>query len=678
MTSLYDKTAYLKTQDVGTILTRSYQLAEYSWNTTQTEGTSLGSIRMPSTLHALAWPKNILGAYKYFRCKAVELSFRVQSTPMHQGCLAISYVFNEQVGDTTTFRGIYGRRRNNRPTLLSPMPGNSAIVRIPWNNPEQWARVSDISNDTFNIGVCDIDIMVPLRSVAPVVADVKITVFANFIDPEVAGPTLYVAQSAQALDALSKAASGTMDTITKIAKPVEEAISLASSVVSSAALVLDKPSSADAPTRIGHSFGQGQMDINGVATEVVFGAAQSSSLSQQAGVMGDSVPNPSLGSLLRTPGYHGQVDFHAANTSTWWSVTPVITPTLGSNKYAPPYLTYFSMPFAYWRGSITYQVFFYCSSFTSARFRITWIPNHNGASVLTNQQGNIMSRVVEVRGDTHTTVTVPYAKPELWSDIQELGEAVSYVEMNNGTLQIDRISVSSIVTDPYITAVVYAHGGPDFEVGRYSPQMFETSTVTAQQRRQFVVQGEEMDAPSNFVWDYADVSHPIYESSAISVGGYAQSEVYSDFCSLLKRFHKVYFDGATGNVSLPPITPLEDWSRDPITLLSCCFRYWRGGLRCMLLRPSNSANTVVTVLGDHAMFVRDNTGSFDLNVPFCIPYYDNTPFRKTGYESVPKTIVTASEPEAGTTTWAAQWCFADDVGVSGLFSPMILLVTTNP
>jgi hypothetical protein len=630
-----------------------------------------------------------MDGYMYFRCKYVEISFRIQSTSMHQGVLNISHVFNEDWDEVDSFRASPDRRRNNRPILLSAMPGTTQILRLPWNNPTQWARIPDIAavpNDHFNIGVVDLDVISRLRSVAPVAENVKVLVFASFIDPEVAGPSIYHAEGkgkgkpsgkssvGSVAETVSKAASGVVDFATTIVDTVETGVELASSLIPLAMLVLDKPTDGQAAAPTYDAYGSGQLNIEGVANEVTLGASQLSMLSQQQGVMGPGVPNPSLKACLATPGYLLAHDFSDSLLRKHWFVTPYAFAPVDGTHFAPTFLNYFSLPFQFWRGSITYQVFFFCSNFTSARFRLTWSPFHTAAVPILNQTGNIMSKVVEVRGDTHTTVTVPYAKPELWSTIQKAGDLIDHRTQDNGVFQIDRMSISSVAVDPIVSMLVYAHAGPDYQVGRYVTEIFQTSNVSSQTKRRFVSEGEGDEKLCAAVWEYAEVSDPITTSVGIEVSGFAQSESYEDLCSLFKRFHQTTFYGSGTPATLPPSLDNHlGGSNSPVLALLNCFRYFRGGIRAQFIRDATGANSTMTIQSSKGVFVHGNPGTFGAVFRVKMPWFGPIPFRKTELNITlgqPVTVLT-------TGTCVLLWAFSDDIGVSGLFSPPLLHVTIN-
>jgi hypothetical protein len=693
-TSLFSLTQYLASQDVSTVLSRSYQVAEFQWTAAQTPGTVVTpNLNFPVELWNQTWVKNVLASYTYFRCSGVKVAFRIQSTSMHQGCLNISQVFNEPAGSYDTKNGSYLRRRNNRPVLFSAMPGNSQVVEIPWNNPEQWCRIVEIAGNLFNIGTISVDVISQLKSVAAVQLNAVVSVYASFIDPEVAGPSVYIAQGANKevkskgkskssgnpiSEAVNLASNSVTEVINSISKPLEAATSLISSALPLAALVLDKPPDLTAPTPVYSKPGMGQLTITGSCPEVVLGSTGTSMLTQQEGSMGPGVPNPNLYSIMRTPAYLNQQVFNATTPTFAINVTPKAFALAGSDN-APTFCAYFCQPFAYWRGSLTYQLFFIASAFTSARIRVTWTPEAANPVVIAGQQGNIISRVIEIRGDTHSAVTVPYAKPELWSELWETGGTVNAKTQENGVLQFDIISISGIAASPSFEMLVYQHAGPDFQVGRYSPKLFQTSTVTGQVRRFYVAEGsnEETGFQAS-VWEYSDVHKPIIDSVGLEVSGYAQSEEYADIASLLKRFHRTTFGNSPGTGSFfPPVSGVYlDGSRDPVSLMANCFRYYRGGIRLQYVRNSTAANKHLYLFTDNDISMDVNQGTVDTTIRVNIPWFSPYPFVKKNI-TLPGASQFGVVTEAGETPGILLWAFADDVGVSALFSPPILRSVVN-
>lgn len=678
-TTLYQKTNYLASQDVSEILHRSYQVSKFNWTTVNARASSLLVLRAPHVVLAQSWVANVLKAYAFFRCSGVEFTFKIQSTSMHQGALMITHVFNEAAVDPDTFRGSFERRLNNRPLLFSAMPGNSQSLTIPWNNPVQWAPVDDALNDSFNMGVIDVDVLCPLSLASTTALDVEITVFATLIDPEVMGPVPYILQGNDdpIQESISKVTSGVEDFASSAASTAASVVSLASSLAPMASLVLDKPPTVSTAQPVVRQFGPSQLQTTGVDDVKVMGVSQTSYLTQQKGVMGDDVPNPTLRGVLQTPGHLFDEFLTETTPQFGWYVDPITySKPLTIPRYSLPFLAYGSLPFSYWRGSITYQIFFFASTFVSARVRLTWIPRATGLTDLTvggPQQGNVISKVVEIRGDTHTTVTIPYAKPELWSVIRNPEESATQDRVN-GFFQMDLISISSIGPSPKVNFVAYTHAGPDYSVAGFQEYLVPSNYY-------FMQGAEEEKGVSAAVWEYSTVHDPIIESTGLEVGGYAQPEMYEDVCTLLKRPHYLsVVSGINAQQPLPPIRGInlvDNGSRDPTSFLMSMFRYWRGSVNLYVIRKATEANKPwefqypIEKTGTGNLTVIDNPGTFDLTARFNLPWFSQYPFARTS-KTTARVAGVIPDP---TTVDSMLYSMGDDVGLSGLFSPPIMTTT---
>lgn len=445
-----------------------------------------------------------------------------------------------------------------------------------------------------------------------------------------------------------------------------------------------------------NAFGLGQLSLEGTAPETTMGGGQLVTLTQQSGVMGPEVPNPNLYALMATPAFLTSVQFQEGaiiRHSEFVAPSRRCTKTPSTIIHScPTFLSYFSMPFKYWRGSISYQLFFFCSNFTSARFRVTWTPEQGDPVDIDGQQGNIMSKVIEVSGDTHSTITVPYAKPELWTLMSKGNHAHvladSYGTGMNGNIQIDLMSISSVSSSPVVNLAIYTHAGPDFQVGRYTPDVFNATIISGDRTAIFRSEGSESGSPpSASVWDYATIADPIAIGSGLDVSGYSQSEKYSDLCSLMKRFHRVvpFPNPLIGHdVVLPPKQDnFQDGSRDATVHFLSCFKYWRGGLRVQAMRTVDAANQLTTLATSDAIQLIGNPGTYGLTIRVKMPWYHETPFEIV--EATNTYTQTFTYLDAANSLPFFLWAFADDVGVSGLFSPPIFhleivpaLVTTSP
>lgn len=142
-----------------------------------------------------------------------------------------------------------------------------------------------------------------------------------------------------------------------------------------------------------------------------------------------------LSRVCSTPGLVKTFDILPAWTANtqccaMW-VTPLSVQCTRSGSIGPPDervitiahtpLSYCSVAFNKWRGAIRYLIQIVASSMHTGSIRITWIPNIDGTDdswpVSNEAFDNCISKVVEIKGTTEVSFTVPYQKSQHWSMI---------------------------------------------------------------------------------------------------------------------------------------------------------------------------------------------------------------------------------------------------------------------
>jgi hypothetical protein len=332
-------------------------------------------------------------------------------------------------------------------------------------------------------------------------------------------------------------------------------------------------------------------------------------------------------------------------------VTALMVHPIDPNVQTMDYLKFTSLHFRYWRGSIKFLLSFYTSVFISARFKISVMFSSGGAP--DPNDGDIVSEIIDVKGDTHHEVTIPYLWPTLWRPVTPVGI------INYPYLFIEPISPivgSSVVTDPLVYLVVWRAAGEDFQLNQVVP--FRSPT-----------EGIEKIVSHSASMHSAGAEKTIHKS----VDKVATCQM--DPRAIFKRTFRPIINGCSftkefGVVSGEQVTSLKDLIRRYVTnhdasfstypvpdlngpyhSLSRMFKYWRGSRRIkvgilQVDTPANNFNALFPSAYPPTVPISTDAGvgttvTFADKWPWLeaeIPWYSTLPFVPTVFSSTPVTI----------------------------------------
>lgn len=155
-----------------------------------------------------------------------------------------------------------------------------------------------------------------------------------------------------------------------------------------------------------------------------------------------------------------------------WTDWPSSVPAgVAAVRCYPTPAAHVSLPFALWRGTMRYKIYFICSSFHTARVKIAFVPRANAAKVLPTAV-NSMSQLVDVQGPTSVEFSVPF----LWH--------LPYAEQSIGAITMAMVNPPPTVGDvanPPVFCIVYAAMGADASFQDISPFRYipDTEVVIA-------------------------------------------------------------------------------------------------------------------------------------------------------------------------------------------------------
>lgn len=168
------------------VLARPYNIATYSWVTSQANGFFFTGLDFPSVLLNQAFIANETSFFKWFR-GAIRVSIRVVSTPNNSGRIIVCWHPNTlKLPSSDYFRHVLTASGVPH-VLLGAASGETKIIEIPWVVNERMLNL-DSSDVLYSMGTIEIGVLNPLTNVYGEVSNAQILVTAEFVTPELMMP----------------------------------------------------------------------------------------------------------------------------------------------------------------------------------------------------------------------------------------------------------------------------------------------------------------------------------------------------------------------------------------------------------------------------------------------------------------------------------------------------------
>jgi len=269
--------------------------------------------------------------------------------------------------------------------------------------------------------------------------------------------------------------------------------------------------------------------------------------------MGETTDSMSVQRVAQTPMICQVYTFQGANITTSELVGPDIAGHVD-------FFAYISSFFAYWRGSCKYSLNFYCSTFTTCRFRISVV--YNAVALSDTNSGDVVSRIVDVKGDTTIEMTVPY----LWQTLYRYtSDTQNYPRLK--IEQITPIVGTSIATDPAIYLVIWRAAGEDIRYNQLVENQVSALDLDDSDLLEFEAQ---VDPRASFKKSF----EPILDGSSFVVeSGAVSGENITSIHDMVKRYVRLVQAQATNTY------PRTGILTGPFHSLGDIYKYWRGSRR---------------------------------------------------------------------------------------------------
>lgn len=571
-----------KPVDISDVLTRNYQIEQGVWTHSDAPMTVKEHFNPFTLLAGQGQIQDKLSWFRFIRAE-VKVSLRINSTQFNYGKLMVGFIpcANSIDAGAVMTLGLH----QCRPITVSANANEVVEFTIPWTLPIDWFDMSTGQDPFHPFGWVEVQVLLPLRSSSQATASCNYAVFAQFQNIELAGyrgiPQSQGKDRTPQTEAADKAKSGSTQGVLRAATGLaSQVVSLAGlseavPIIEGIAPVLEalgpivsllgfaKPTSVETTRRVlPAAFDWNNM--SGVESGYRLCADPEQS------VASDVCPesNWDMLSVARVPSMHASFVFSSSTTVGTRVFSMEVNTLLATVPGTPAYIDVIRSMFYYWRGGLKVKFEFASSTFFSARLRIVYNPEPMPAQIPVFDQGNVVSQIVDIRGDTNVTFTVPYLASTRWLTQGE----------NPGWIEVYLIN-ELVAPDPALTnavqCVVWVAAADDFQTQAIYNRAEAVLTLDPGRPKS---QGAVVEEFSGDFEGIAGMSGGIIDKSTCD-----SEQIYS-WEAWVKRYEH---NGSTAS-------PVQSFGLKPasgraITLPFALFNFARGSLRVTMI-GSGSTN----------------------------------------------------------------------------------------
>jgi len=426
-----------------------------------------------------------LSNFAYFRAD-VEVHVRMNTNAMYAGALMVTASPSDEFDTVKNFQQA---RSWLKPVVVSAQSQSTAIISLPWVRPERFLESTDFTVGELVSWQAYVDVLSPLVNSSPSGSEsILVDIQARFVNAKVfwpiapAGPLpmrvirqesarmkpsrmsnrmsaatqpttrnliapyspapAISAVTSQATSAVNSTTSTITNVIDSVMDPIEDVLGAVQPLLQMGGLIasfFDKPEINEEITRVYNVTGANMCTVDTKDVSLPLTLYSTSYLSTDEKTIPDGGPWKLVDMVMR-PSLAAQWNFKADQPAC----------VLPYNAPGTPF-SFVCALHKFWRASMRYQLRFFCSTFTSARFLIVYTP---AAVPADNEITNTVSRLIDVRGDTVVEFTVPFVSQ---TDFVPLTEAPGSIQV---TLYNDIVN-GDVSTEPAINMVVFVATGPD-------------------------------------------------------------------------------------------------------------------------------------------------------------------------------------------------------------------------
>jgi len=525
-------------------------------------------------------------------------------------------------------------------TLMSIQQGASIDIEMPWINPKPWM---DLDSAKAEIGTLRVFVLHPLSSVGKdPPTKITVTVFGQFVEPEVAGyapdvtPLPMAAKPKNFLRSIGKGGAkgvAQMSTVNKEAEKktssglltgILEAASTFAPIIGGicpevgeifqvgtslspifAAVGLDKPSNPGVtqPVYLDANANGALCYGSGLDPSRKLSLKPDSLISVERGICGDEDPQPKLLECMKRPGMIASGSFNNITQPgdqiigfpVHAQYAPIIASYVAGDLFQPTPMGYYTGFAAHWRGSIKYMIRFTTSSFVTTRVRIAHLLEALTTSTYAEVSGDLVSKVVDITGDTVVTFTIPWLSRFTYLPTTNPWDAVGTFTL--GMLTITLVApIASVdeTNDPPVYYDVWCAAGDDFRLMRqFVPVTAPTDYLTCMPEPDPVSQCSPL---TEFKKPFQGLIPARYSMEAAIVNG----EDFGTINTMCHRYQTMRVGGSNPSVAASTVGVIEtDVSTfaaasartGVLNLMLAPFLFWRGSRRVAFV-PSTDSLTI--------------------------------------------------------------------------------------
>jgi hypothetical protein len=639
------------------VLTRPYRVAEFTWG----PGIITPNIlNFPQTLRVIPAIASRLANFAFLRA-GVKLQVKMNTTQFHYGAFMISWIPNTF---TQSHANDVYQQSGNRAIVLSASLQNTCEIHIPWINPYSYCNAQTSNAD---IGRVWFTPLTPLGTANPNVTDtVSIQVFANFEDIEVSGYIANADSSAgAAVREMANKSRFAVETVGKTVNAVQNVLEqvpiIGDLVESFGSLVtlFDKPTSVQALQPVSMDFSRDFSRGDGMDHCRPLSLTTLTPVELDPALTGQQDREKDILKIAQTPMLHRLFVFNGPIGSP---VSTDVHPFAQTNDAeipglptTPDYCEFIARHFNYWRGGFKYHIYFYTSQFTSGRFRISVL--YNSTLPDDNTSGDIISDVIDVRGDTAYARTVPYLWPTMYRSFQEsLGGGI-YPKLV--IQQLIPLVGASMEEDPIIYCAIYRSAAEDirfnqlvqYQTAGLPPSLTKNDIKVAVKKKKRIANAD-MDIRGSF-----DKTFPPIASGScfIREHGTVSGEMISSISDCLKRYANTAITyGVADRVNVLDTNP-DQTQFGAFHSFGRIFKYWNGSRRAVLTYNNTptvgstfqylSMETFLNPIISAGNAMSYTSGTLWPQNTVEIPWYSSLPFLPVNANDVPINI-TGDKPKS--------------------------------
>jgi hypothetical protein len=628
--------------DLEKFTQRPITVADFQWLSTAAGETELFVLKFPDCLLTDTVIAKKLANIAFFRPN-VEITIRINGTPMHYGRLMFAYLHQATQINASykTFGSLFCA--DWKQVSASQQQDTKFIV--------PYAHIKDrtliVTDPDYDIFTLYCYVAVPLRNYSTATPpSIGVTIFARFVDLQLAGylpdpplpPPVFTPQMlgktqtknvraikgdgdgkeskeksmlsevgdfvTDATSVVSKVAKG----ISSGAKDVMGAVGSIASIASFFGLSVPPNSASTNPMQISMPKWSYYEDLpltnvlgNNTMDQIEYNVAKVSSMEDE-NVLLNYCMRPCLLTQIGVDNTMpaGQNIYVQELNPLFMSYTSPLSP-FDKSKLQPHPMSYLSRMFTLWRGSMRFHLSVIASRFHACRLRIVYVPVWDGTNLSIFQAEHSVNMVIDVTEETEVSFTIPYMQQTDWLEIGDYYPLPNYKseQHSNGFLFIQVVNPLTGGASPVtpITIQLFASAGEDFQFaipslnniikkGAFKPQMYSGRSETLS-----INSFQAMGMSSLKYTDY-----PPFGNMAThwSVHDRTTSPIIS-FRQIANMISPLYqFSGTIdlpinlsldANVFISP-TSVNVVLFNYLTFIMSIFRYWRGSTRFVAYVPN--------------------------------------------------------------------------------------------